>query len=162
MGRGNPEAGEIGDVVLRSIREHGCRQPAAPVAKGPHDRQVTVGLRQQVAAGDPEVRHAITDELDDVVRPDEQDVERHVLHVADQASVALLEEEAGVVEQRERGLHEASFVGDCERHSARGAADSGHRAAPDDSTGAPGCSLAPGCDAAATSAPWRMRSSRIR
>ena len=61
-----------------------------------------------------EVGHAVADELDDVVRPDEQDVEVEVLDAGDEAPVVLLEDEAGVVEQRERRLDEPALVRDRE------------------------------------------------
>ena len=64
--------------------------------------------------GDPEVGDAVADELDDVVRADEQDVELEVLDARDEAAVVLLEDEAGVVEQLERRLDHPPLVGDGE------------------------------------------------
>ena len=60
----------------------------------------------------PEVRDAVADELDDVVRPDEQDVEIEVLDARDEAPVVLLEDEARIVEQPQRRFDEPSLVRD--------------------------------------------------
>ena len=68
-----------------------------------------------------EVRDAVTDELDDVVRADEQDVEVVVLDEGDEAPVVLLEDEAGIVQQAQRRLDEPALVWDREAQAT------GHR-----------------------------------
>ena len=98
-----------------AVGRDGGGEPAAAVAEVADPGQLGAGLGQQVDAGDPEVGHAVADELDDVVGPDEQDVEREVLDACDEAAVVLLEDEPRVVEQRERRLDEAALVGDRER-----------------------------------------------
>ena len=72
-----------------------------------------VSVRRSIA-GDPEVGDAVADELDDVVRPHEQDVEVVVLDARDEAPVVLLEHEAGVVEQAQGRLDQPALVRDGE------------------------------------------------
>ena len=115
------QAGEVVDRGQLRVVGDGGGKTAAAEAEGPDLRQVGAGLAQEVEAGDPEVRDAVAHELDDVVGPDEQDVEIVVLDQGDQASVVLLEHQAGVVQQPQRRFDEPALVGDREAQSA------GHR-----------------------------------
>ena len=72
---------------------------------------VTLGLKAG-AATDAQIRHAVAHELDDVVGPDEQDVQVEVLDPGDQAAVVLLEDEPGVVQQEQGRLDQSALVGD--------------------------------------------------
>ncbi len=87
-------------------------EPAAAIAEVAEARQLGRGLRQEIHAGHPEIGDTVGDELDDVVRPDEQDVEVEVLDACDEAPIMLLEDEAGVVEEGQRRLDEPALVGD--------------------------------------------------
>ena len=58
------------------VRRHGRGKAAAAVAERAQDGQLGAGLGEEVLAGDPEVGHAVADELDDVVRAHEEDVDR--------------------------------------------------------------------------------------
>ena len=124
VGRRDPQAGEVLDGLVRRVVRDGRGEPAAAVAEDADARQLGAGLAQEVDAGDPEVGDAVADELDDVVRPDEQDVEVEVLDARDQAAVVLLEDEAGVVEQPQRRLDEPALVRDREAQ-ARGSSLAG-------------------------------------
>ena len=99
MGGRDAQAGELLHGSIRGVVGDGSRESASTVAELADPWQFGAGLRQEVDAGDPEVRDAITDELDDIVRAHEQDVELEVLDPRDQASIVLLEDEAGVVKQ---------------------------------------------------------------
>ena len=101
-----------------SVVRDGGGEPAAAVAEGADPRQVGAGLAQEVESGDAEVGDAVADELDDVVGPDEQDVEVVVLDERDEAPVVLLEDEAGVVEQPEGRLDHPALVRDREAKAA--------------------------------------------
>ena len=94
------------------VGRDGGREPAAAVAELADPRQLGAGLGQQVDAGDAEVGDAVADELDDVVRAHEQDVELEVLDARDEAAVVLLEDEAGVVEQAQGRLDQPALVRD--------------------------------------------------
>jgi hypothetical protein len=112
MGRGNAQTIEVTDrAVRRVVRDRGS-ETAVAVAELAHAGQLGARLDQQVDAGDPEVGYAVTDEFDDVVRPNEQDVEVEVLHAGDERAVVLLEHEPGVVEQLDRRLDQPPLVGD--------------------------------------------------
>ena len=111
VGGGEAEVAQVLDRPgLRVVRDGGF-EPAAAVAELGEDRQLGAGLQQQVRAGDAQVRDAVADELDDVLGPDEQDVQREVLDVADERSGVVLEHQAGVTEEVQRGLDEATLVG---------------------------------------------------
>ena len=121
VGGGDAEAGQVLDGLVGRVVRDGGGEPAAAVAERPDLGQLGAGLAQQVDAGDPEVRDAVTDELDDVVRANEQDVELVVLDEGDEAPVVLLEDEAGIVQQAQRRIDEAALVGDREAQAT------GHR-----------------------------------
>jgi hypothetical protein len=121
VGGGDPQTGQVLDGLVGRIGRHGGGQAAASVAQRADARQLGAGLGQQVDAGDPEVGDAIADELDDVVRPDEEDVELVVLDDRDETPVVLLEDEPGVPEQPEGRIDEAALVRDRETEPA------GHR-----------------------------------
>ena len=91
------------DRPVRRVVGDGGRKPAAAIAELANPRQLRAGLADQVVAGDAEVGDAVTDELDDVVGPDEQDVEVVVLDLRHEAAVVLVEDQAGVVEQARVG-----------------------------------------------------------
>ncbi len=105
-------AGQVLDGPERAVGGDGRGQSTAPVAQLADARQLRAGLGQQVDARDPEVGHAVADELDDVVRPHEQDVEVEVLDPRDEAAVVLLEDEAGIVQQPQRGVDHPPLVRD--------------------------------------------------
>ena len=92
----------------------GGGQAASPVPQLADPRQLRAGLREEVDARDPEVGHAIADELDDVVRPDEQDVEVVVLDTRHEAAVVLIEHEPGVVKEPKGGFDHPTLVRDRE------------------------------------------------
>src|SRR5439155_22028110 len=102
------------DRLIGCVARHRGGQPTAAIAEPADDRQLRAGLGEEVLSGDPEIGDAVADELDDVVGPDEEDVERVVLDARDKAAVALLEDEPGVVEEPEGRLDEAALVRDCE------------------------------------------------
>ena len=114
-----PARSSIG--LVRRVVGDGRREPAASVAERSDHGQLGAGLVEEIDAGDPEVGHPVADELDHVVGPDEQDVEVVVLDQRDQASVVLLEHQAGVMQQPQRRLDEPALVGDREAQAA------GHR-----------------------------------
>ncbi len=89
------------------------------------DRQVRAGLDEQVDTGHPEVRDAVADELDDVVRADEEDVEIEVLDPGDEAPIVLLEDEPRIVEEGEGRLDQSALVRDREPEAVP------HRSVPD-------------------------------
>ena len=103
--------GEVGELAEGGVIGDGGGQAASTVAELADPGELGAGLGQQVDAGDAEVGDAVTDELDDVVRPHEQDVEVEVLDARDEAAVVLLEDEAGVVEQAQRRLDHPALVG---------------------------------------------------
>ena len=114
VGGRDTQTGEVGDrLVGRVRRDSGC-EPAVAVPELADLRQLRAGLGEQVHAGDAEVGDAIADELDDIVGAHEEDVEREVLDTRDEAAVVLLEDQARVVEERQRRLDEAALVGDGE------------------------------------------------
>ena len=87
-------------VWYGAVVRDGGGQPAAAVA----ERRGRAAARRRSRSSRsmpvmPEVGDAVADELDDVVRAHEQDVEVEVLDARDEAPVVLLEDEAGVVEQ---------------------------------------------------------------
>ena len=79
-----------------------------------------VGLRlgDEVRAGDPDVHDAVLDVLRDVVRPDEQQVDRRVLAGDVQRALARLEAESRRGEQLERGRRHPSLRGDGDEQAA--------------------------------------------
>ena len=112
MCRGDSGAGEVLEGLVRRIGGRRGGQPAAPVAEVAQPRQLGAGLGDEVDARDADVGHAVADELDDVVRAHEQDVEIEVLDARNEAAVMLLEHEAGVMEECERRIDESTLVGD--------------------------------------------------
>ena len=112
VGRRDAEAGELLDRRVRRVRRDRGGEAAGAVAERAEAGQLRAGLDEEVDAGHAEVGHAVADELDDVVRPDEQHVEVEVLDAGDEAPVVLVEDQPCVVEQRERRLDEPSLVGD--------------------------------------------------
>ncbi len=112
MGGRDPQTGQVLDGPVRRVGGDRGRQAAATVAEVADTRQFGARLAQQVDAGDPQVGDAVPDELDDVVGPDEQDVEVVVLDARDQAPVVLVEDEARVVEQAQGRFDEAALVRD--------------------------------------------------
>ena len=103
-------------VTAIAVFALGCGR-ASPIAEVADTGQRGTGLAQEVHAGDPEVGDAVPDELDHVVGPHEQDVEIEVLDTRDEAPVVFLEDEAGVVEQPQRGLDQPPLVGNGESQS---------------------------------------------
>jgi hypothetical protein len=112
VGRRDARPGKILDGAIRAVVRGRRGEPAAAVAQLADARQLRAGLGQQVDPGDPEVRDAIADELDHVVGADEQDVQVVVLDAGDEGSVVLFEHQAGVAEQVDGRLDEATLVGD--------------------------------------------------
>ena len=110
VGGRDAHAGQGLDRLDRRVRRHGGGEAAAAVAQLADHGQRRAGLGQQVDAGHAEVGHAVADELDDVVGPDEQDVQVEVLDPGDEAAVVLLEDQAGIVQQGQGGLDEAALV----------------------------------------------------
>ena len=109
----------------------GGGEAALAVAERAQARQLGAGLGEEVVAGDPEIGDAVADELDDVVRPDEEDVEVEVPDPRDEAPLVLLEDEAGVVEQLDRRFDEAALVRDGEPQPVRlGPLERVHRSRP--------------------------------
>jgi hypothetical protein len=88
----------------------GCA--VATIAELADARQLRSRLGEEVDPGDPEVRHAVADEFDHVVRAHEQDVEVEVLDPRDQAPIVLFEHEPRVMEQVQGGFDQAPLVGD--------------------------------------------------
>ena len=101
------------------VAGHRGRQPAAAVAETADDGEVLLGFGKQVGTGDPEISDRVAHELDDVVRADEEDVEIDVLHPAHEAAIALLELEAGVVQQAKGGFDQPALVGNRQGHPPR-------------------------------------------
>ena len=99
-------------VANGAVGRHGGGEPAAAVAQVADARELGAGLAQQVHAGDAQVRDAVADELDHVVRADEQDVEVEVLDARDEAPVVLFEDEAGVVEEAQGRFDQPALVRD--------------------------------------------------
>ncbi len=120
----DPCVGKVGDRRVRRIDRHCCRQAASTVAEEAQDGQLRARLGEEILAGDAEVGDAVTDELDDVAGPDEQDVEGEVLDPDHEASIVLLEHEAGIVEEFQRRFDQAPLVGDREAEAFA------HRSAP--------------------------------
>ena len=114
VGGRDPEARKVLDRPVGAVGGDGRGEPAPAIPEVADARELGAGFAQQVDTGDPEVRDAVADELDDVVRADEQDVQVEVLDARDQAPIVLLEDEARVVEQPQRGLDEPSLVRDRE------------------------------------------------
>ena len=90
------------------------------VPERPDARELGAGLGEEVVAGDPEVGDAVPDELDDIVRPDEQDVEVEVADARDETAFVILEHEPGVAEQRDSRLDQAALVRDRQAKPTRG------------------------------------------
>ena len=111
VGRRNAAAGQVVNVSMRCADRDGRGEAAAPEAEKADGRQVDAGLAQQIDARDAEVGHAVADELHDVVRSDEEDVQVVVLDAGDQAALLLREDEPGVVQEGHRGLDETPLVG---------------------------------------------------
>ena len=112
VGRGDSDAGQVLEGLVRRVCGGRGGEPAAAVAEVADAGQFGAGLGEQVDARDADVGNAVADEFDDVVRPHEQDVEVEVLDARDQAAVVLLEDEARVMKQGERRLDQAPLVGD--------------------------------------------------
>ena len=121
MGGRDPMTGEVLDRLVRRVVGDGRREPAPSIAERSDHGQLGAGLVEEIDAGDAEVSHPVADELDHVVGPDEQDVEVVVLDQRDQASIVLLEHQAGVMQQPQRRFDEPALVGDGEAQAA------GHR-----------------------------------
>jgi hypothetical protein len=111
MTRREPKPTEVLETTCRRGRGDRRLEPAASIAQSQEHRQIGAGLGQEVAPRDAEVRHAIPHELDDVVRPHEEDVDRHLLDPRDEGPCPILEDEARVAEQLEGGLLETPLVG---------------------------------------------------
>ena len=112
-------ARSVDGLVRRVVRDRGGEAAAAVAerrGRGAARRRSRLRRSTPVIA---EVGDAVADELDDVVRAHEQDVEVVVLDARDEAPVVLLEDEPGVVEQAQRRLDEAALVRD--RRGAGGA-----------------------------------------
>ena len=92
------------------------RAPREAEVGEPHD----VGLRlgDEVRAGDPEVDDPVLDVLGDVVRADEQKVDRRVPAGHVQRPLARLEAEARRGEELERGRRHPPFRGDGDEQAA--------------------------------------------
>ena len=101
-------------VTRRAVGRHRGSETALAVAERSEPGQLGTGLGQQVLAGDPEVSNPVADELDDVVGSDEEDVEIEIADPRDEASLVLLEDEAGVAEELDRRLDQAALVRDRE------------------------------------------------
>jgi hypothetical protein len=114
VGGGDSQSGEILQPARRGVGRNGRRQAAAAIAKLPDARQLRAGFDQEVDAGDAQVGHAVADELDDVVRPHEQDVEIEVLDASHQRAIVLFEDQPGVTQELHRRVDEAALVGDGE------------------------------------------------
>ena len=112
VGGCHAQAGQILDGLVGRVVRDGCREATPPVAEVTDARQLGARLGQQVDAGDPEVGHAVADELDDVVRAHEQDIEVVVLDPRDEAAVVLVEHESCVVQEPEGRFDEPSLVRD--------------------------------------------------
>ncbi len=112
MGGRDSQAGELLDAGLRRVVGDRRGEPAATVAELADAWQLGTGLGQEVDPGDPEVGDPVADELDDVVRAHEEDVEVEVLDARDEAAVVLLEDEAGIVQQAQGRFDQAALVGD--------------------------------------------------
>ena len=97
--RRDAQPGEILDRLVGRVGGYGGGEAAPAVPELADARQLGAGLGQEVDARDAQVRHAVADELDDVVRADEEDVEVEVLDARDEAPVVLLEDETGVMEE---------------------------------------------------------------
>src|SRR4029079_18660402 len=81
------------------------------VAERARALQLGARLGEEVLARDAEIGDAVTDELDHVVRPDEEDVEIEVPNASDQAPLVLLEDEPRVAQQLDRRLEQPALVG---------------------------------------------------
>ena len=120
VGGRDAQAGQILDRLVRRSPSGRRRRAGTGHSRASRRRgsSAPVSARRSIA-GDAEVGHAVADELDDVVRADEEDVEVEVLDARDEAAVVLLEDEAGVVEQRERRLDEPALVRDRQAEPSR-------------------------------------------
>ncbi len=114
VGGGDAQAAQVFDGPVRRVVGNGGGQAAAPVPELADPWQLGAGLREEVDAGDAEVRHAVADELDDVVRADEQDVEVVVLDAGHEAAVVLVEHESGIVKEPKGGFDHPPLVRDGE------------------------------------------------
>ena len=159
VGRRDAEPGEILDAPLG--RHRWAPRPSAGSARSRAERTTgrsTSDFGEEVGAGDPQVGDAVADELDDVVRADEEDVEVDVLDPAHEAPIALLEDEARVVQQV-RGW--ARPAGPCwERRGSSAARSRRAPAAPRGSRPPPGrpcrgrACLAPRAGRGSPPSPW--------
>ena len=117
-------------IVRRSLSAGtAAAQAALSVAERSQTRQLGAGLGEQVLARDAEIRDAVPDELDDVVRPDEQDVQVEVPDARDEAALVLLEDEPGIAQQLDRRLDEPALVRDREPEPVA-TLERGHRSRP--------------------------------
>ena len=112
VGCRDPQAGQVLDGLVRQIIRNGGGEAALPVAEVADPRQLRARLGQQVDAGDAEVRHAVADELDDVVRAHEEHVEVVVLDARDETAVVLIKHEARIVEEPKGRFDQPSLVRD--------------------------------------------------
>jgi hypothetical protein len=110
MGGRDPKAGQVLDGLVRGVGRDRGGEPALAEAEGSEPRQLGARLNEEVDAGDAEVGDAVTDELDHVVGPDEQDVEVEVADAGDEAPIVLVKDEAGVMQEIQRRLDEAALV----------------------------------------------------
>ena len=123
MGRGDAQARELLDRLVRGVGRDGGGEPALAVAEGSQPRQLGAGLDEEVDAGDAEVGDAIADELDHVVRADEEHVEVEVADARDEAPVVLVEDQACVMQQRQGRLDEPALVRDRKAEAVSHASD---------------------------------------
>ena len=72
---------------------------------------LTAVLGEQVLAGDPHIDHVIGDQLGNILRPHEEQVELDVAHPDRERAFGLLEDQPCVAQQRGGRLLEPSFVG---------------------------------------------------
>ena len=96
---GQPVSGQVLERSRRRVVGHGRLQATVAVAELDEDVEVGTTLDEQVRSGDAEIGHAVGHELDDVIGAHEQDVQREPVHPRRQGAGAVLEAEAGVVEQ---------------------------------------------------------------
>ena len=113
VGRRDAQAGEVLDASGTARRSGRRRRAGSGRSRASRTRGSSAPVsREEVDAGDAEVGDAVADELDDVVRAHEQDVEIVVLDARDEAPVVLLEDEAGVVQEPQGRFDEPALVRD--------------------------------------------------
>ncbi|OLT39386.1 hypothetical protein BJF86_08055 [Serinicoccus sp. CNJ-927] len=124
VGRGDAEPGELlGPGPLLVLGDRDVQPAGAPAELSPLGQldAATLGLTgqsvldQHVASDDPEVADAVGDEAGDVVVPDEQQVDRQALAVAEELVAALAPGEAAGGQQLAGRLAEAAGLLD--RHA---------------------------------------------